>query len=230
MTTTAVLSDTQQRTYDTVFRDPVAMDLAWRDVYALLRKIAEVQEEPNGSMKVTRNGHGLVLPMPLTKDVATSAELLTLRTFIADSRGPTEPMTVLDSHRLLVIDHHEARIYHAEVKDRALERLLPHDPADYFRHAHHSREFSRGKELPDPNSYFEPIAKALVGASRILVFGMGTGMSSEMDQFVAWLKSHHPDLAKRIIDTVVVDESHRTEGQLVATARACFTKFRRSHR
>jgi len=40
-----------------------------------------------------------------------------------------------------------------------------------------------------------------------------------MDQFVAWLKLHHPKLAKRIIGSLVADEHHLTEGQLLAKAR-----------
>jgi hypothetical protein len=51
-------------------------------------------------------------------------------------------------------------------------------------------------------------------------------MSSEMDQFIAWLKTHHPEVAKRIIGSQVVDEHHLTTGQLLAKAR----EFYASHR
>jgi hypothetical protein len=40
-----------------------------------------------------------------------------------------------------------------------------------------------------------------------------------MEQFVAWLGQHHPDTAKRVIGSAVVDENHLTEGQLLAKAR-----------
>ena len=96
---------------------------------------------------------------------------------------------------------------------------LPHEPDDYFRHAHHSRQFTRGQEKPDPNSFFGPIAGALRGARRIVVFGTGTGTSSEMEQFVGWLKTHHAELSKRVAGSLVVDEHHLTEGQLLAKAR-----------
>ena len=42
---------------------------------------------------------------------------------------------------------------------------------------------------------------------------------SEMDQFIAWSKSHHPELARRIIGSVAVDESNLTQDQLLAKAR-----------
>jgi len=98
-------------------------------------------------------------------------------------------------------------------------QILPHEPEDYFRHAHNSKGFSRGQEKPEPNSFFEPVARALSGSGRILIFGTGTGMSSEMDQFIAWSKVHHPELAARIIGSLVVDESHLTPDQLLAKAR-----------
>jgi hypothetical protein len=44
-----------------------------------------------------------------------------------------------------------------------------------------------------------------------------------MDQFVGWLKDHHPDLSKRVIGSVVVDENHLTVGQLLAKAREFYS-------
>ena len=53
-------------------------------------------------------------------------------------------------------------------------------------------------------------------------------MSSEMDQFVAWVKVHHPKLAKRIIGSLVEDERHLTDGQLLAKAREFYKNPRMS--
>jgi hypothetical protein len=89
---------------------------------------------------------------------------------------------------------------------------------------------SRGKEKPDPNTFFEPVAKALQGTGELLVFGTGTGKSSEMEQFVAWLGLHHPELARRIIGSVVVDEHHLTESQLLAKAREFYATARKPAR
>jgi hypothetical protein len=102
------------------------------------------------------------------------------------------------------------------------EQILPHDPDDFFRHAHNSKDFARGQEKPDPNSFFEPIARDLKGASRFLIFGSGKGTSSEMEQFVSWLKIHHPNLAGRIVRAGVIDEHHITEAQLLSQARAAY--------
>ena len=118
-----------------------------------------------------------------------------------------------------MIDHREARIFRSEIHGTNPEQILPHEPDDFFRHAHNSKDFSRGKEKPDPNSFFEPVAKALQAAGQILILGSGTGMSSEMDQFVAWVKTHHPEIANRIIGSLAVDGSHLTQDQLLAKAR-----------
>ena len=96
---------------------------------------------------------------------------------------------------------------------------ITEEPDDYFRHAHNSKDFSRGQEKPDPNSFFGSVAKALQAPGRILVFGTGTGTSSEMEQFIAWAELHHPELAKRIIGCLVVDEHHLSLDQLLAKAR-----------
>lgn len=119
---------------------------------------------------------------------------------------------------LLVIDHCEARIFRSEMSGAVPERILPHELEDDFRPAH-------GQKKPDQNSFFEPVAKALQAAGQILIFGTGTGKSSAMEQFITWLKVHHAELAKRIIGSLVVDEHHLTEGQLLARAREFYANL-----
>jgi hypothetical protein len=58
----------------------------------------------------------------------------------------------------------------------------------------------------------------------VLIFGTGKGKSSEMEQFAGWLKIHHPDLVKRIIASIVVDEHHMTDGQLLEKAREFYAQ------
>jgi hypothetical protein len=219
MNSTASLTGSHLRAYQAIFQHPVSHNLGWHDVHALLRQLCQVEDEPNGNLKVTRNGQVLVLLAPRTKDVAETEELMALRHFLERSEtAPPEPKEK-ETHWLLVIDHHEARIFRSEMHGALPEQILPHEPDDYFRHAPNSKEFSRGQEKPDPNSFFVPVAKALQVTGQILIFGTGTGMSSEMDQFMAWVKQHHPEVAKRIIGSLVVDKHHLTVGQLLAKAR-----------
>jgi len=224
MTSTATLTGSLLRTYNTIFQHPVSHNLEWRHVHALFRHLGQVEEEHNGNLKVTRNGESLILHPPRTKDVAETEELIALRHFLQRSETAGPAAEVSELHWLLVIDHHEARLFRSEMHGAVPQKLLPHEPDRYFRHAQNSENLSRGKEKPDPNSFFEPIAKALQPPGQLLLFGTGTGNSSEMDQFVTWLTLHHPDVASRIIGSLVVDENHLTDGQLLGKAREFYEK------
>jgi len=215
------LSGSHRRTYKAIFQHPISHNLKWREVYGLLDKLGQVTEEPNGNLTATRNGLTLVLNPPRTKDVAEEDEVMSLRHFLEQSEAAaTQSETgVPTAHWLVVIDHHEVRIFRSESHGAIPQQLLPHEPDDFFRHAQDSQSFSLGKEKPEPNSYFEPVAEALKAADKILVFGAGTGMSNEMDQFIGWLRIHHAEIAQRIIGSVVVDLNHLTEAQLLAKAR-----------
>lgn len=230
MKSIASLNGSHLRTYRTLFQHPVTHNLGWHDVHALLRQIGEIVEEPNGSLKVTRHGESIVLHPARTKDVDSTDEVMRLRHFIERSEASAAAVRDLGAaHGLLVIDHHEARIFRPESAGAVTLQILPPPPDEFFRHAPDSKDFARGQEKPDPNSYFPPVVKALEGVGQILVFGTGTGKSSEMDQFVAWAKVRHPDFAARIVGTLVVDESHLTQGQLLEKARAFFAKPHLAH-
>jgi hypothetical protein len=222
MNSSSSLTGSHLRTYNTIFQHPVSHNLEWRAVRSLMGKLGEVTEELNGNLKVIRNGQTLVMHPHHTKDVAEVEELMTLRHFIAKSEKSPAETAGGGSDCLLVIDHHEARIFRLDARDAAPQQILPHKPEDFFRHAHNSKDFTKGQEKPDPNTFFEPVALALKSAGKVLVFGTGTGMSSEMDQFTAWLKHCHPDVAARVVGSHVVDEKHMTDAQLLAKARDFF--------
>jgi hypothetical protein len=228
MTSSAFLSGQHRRTYETIFQHPVSHNLEWREVHALFRHIGDVKEESNGNLKVKRNGQTLVLRPSRSKDVAETDELMELRHFLERSEAAPATGDGAEAHWLLVIDHREARLFRSKIRGSVAEEILPYNPEGYFRHAHHSRDFTRGEEKPDPNSFFEPVAAALQASGRILIFGTGTGMSSEMDQFTAWLRLHHPALVRRIIGSQVIDEHHLTEGQLLARARDFYASHKNS--
>ena len=220
MNPTSLLTGSPLRTYNTIFQHPISHNLKWHDVHTLFGQLGKIEEEANGNMKVTRNGQTLVLHPHRTKDVSETDEVMVLRHFIEQSETmPPQESKEIETHWLVVIDHHQARLFRSEMHGAIPQQILPHKPEDYFRHAHNSKAFSRGQEKPDPNSYFEPVARALSAGGKFLIFGTGTGMSSEMDQFISWLKVHHHELSKQMIGSQVVDEYHLTEDQLLAKAR-----------
>ena len=228
MNSTAPLTGSHLRTYETIFQHPVSHNLAWHDVHALFRLIGRVDDEANGNLKVTRHGQTLVLHPVRTKDVASVEELMALRHFLERS-DLADPTVEQEGHWLLVIDHQAARIFRTELVRGVPVVILPHEPDDYFRHAPDSQDFSRGKEKPEPASFFTSVAKALAAPGKILVFGTGTGSSNEMNQFIAWVATHQPQLARRIVGSLVVDAHHLTEAQLLGKAREFYAAQPKVH-
>lgn len=226
MNSTPTLTGSHLRTYEKIFQHPISHNLEWRDVCGLFDRIGQVVEETNGSLKVSRNGQTRVFQPSRTKEIVGPDELMELRHFIERSETPPAETGESGSHWLVVIDHREARIFRSEMHGSVPRQILPHHPADYFRHAHNSKDFSRGQEKPDPNSYFEPLAQALKGTGKILIMGSGKGTGSEMEQFAGWLPRHHPELAQRVIGSLVVDQRHLTEAQLLAKAQEFYAQVR----
>ena len=129
---------------------------------------------------------------------------------------------------LVVIDHQEARIYRTEVHGAVPVRVTPYDPHGSGRHLHSAHEWTDGKRQPERKSFYESVAKTLRGAEQVLLFGSGTGRSSAMEMLLADLKAHHPDVAGKIVGSVVVDAHHTTEDQLLAKARDFYAEFNRT--
>lgn len=227
MNSTLPLTGSHLRTYNRIFQHPLSHNLEWRDVKALFDEIGQIEQEPNGNLKVTRNGLHLVLHPEGAKDVSNADELMAIRHFLIDSAAVKHPIDEQQAHWLLVIDHHEARIFRTGFKGTVPEQILPHGPDKYFRHAHNSKDFSRGKEMPEHNSFFAPVADAMQTGGKILIFGTGTGEASEMEQLVAWAKLHRPAFAHRIIGTVCIDEQHLMPNQLLAKARSFYAEHQR---
>jgi hypothetical protein len=129
------------------------------------------------------------------------------------------------SHLLVVIDHQEARVYRTEVHGAVPVSIVPYDPHGYRKHLHSAHEWTDGKRQPERKSFYETIAKTLRGAEQVLLFGSSTGRSSAMEILLADLKSHHPDVAEKVIGSLIVDAHHTTEAQLLAKARGFYAEF-----
>ena len=131
------------------------------------------------------------------------------------------------THLLVVIDHQEAKVYRTEAHGTVPQTITPYDPHGHGRHLHSANEWTDGKSQPERKSYYEAVAKTLRGAEQVLVFGSGTGKSSAMEQLLADLKAHHPDVVAKVIGSVVVDAHHTTVDQLLARAREFYAEYNR---
>jgi hypothetical protein len=201
-------------------------NLQWRDVWSLLGAIpgAQTVDDEQGNLKVTRNGQMLMLRRPRGKDLTDKRELMQVRHFLERSGAPVPPPAPVGTHLLVVIDHRLARVYSAEMHGSVPQKITPYDPFGYGRDLHYNQDDSNGQRKPERRSFYESVVKTLLGAKQILLFGAGTGASSAMEQLLADLKRHHPDIAERVIGSVVVDDHHLTDDQLLAKARELFVE------
>jgi hypothetical protein len=205
------------RAYEKLFQHPLSHNVGWHEVLKMMSELGQVTDQPNGHIEIVRNGHSFVLHRPHTKDITDPREVLELRHFLERSETPLTPADPLHTV-LVVISHHDARIFHSDANGTPAEPVRSHH-SRYFGHRAGSKDFSRGMENPAPGSFFEPLALALNDASKILLFGSSAGNAGEMQGFRMWLDKHYPQVAARIVGSAVVDEHHMSDGELLAKAR-----------
>ena len=211
-----------QSTYDAVFQHPISRNLQWRDLKAMLTALADVTEDRGGGLKFTRNGQSLTLHPPRRKDFDDVEALMQIRHFLERSASPSQEAAPEGMHLLVVLDHREARVFRAELHGSVPRHITPYDPLGARRHLHRVDNDSNGQRKPEPKDFYDAIARTLEGAEAILLFGSSTGSSSAMDHLMAELRQHRPDLARRVVGTLVVNEQHMSEDQLLAEARAFY--------
>lgn len=216
------LIGTHQSTYDAVFQHPVSRNLQWRDIHSMLTAMSDATEDREESVKFTRNGKTLVLHPPRRKDFSDIHELMKIRLFLEQSQAPEKITSAAGLHLLVVIDHHEARIFKTELQGATPQRVTPYDPHESRRQLHYLANDSNGQRRPELKSFYDAVTRTLNGAEKILILGTATGSSSAMDHLMAELKQHHPDIARRVAGTIVVNEHHMTEPQMLAEARAFY--------
>jgi hypothetical protein len=81
------LTDAQRCTCTAIFQYPLSPNLDWSSVCALLDALGDVTEEPDGNLRVTRNGQTLALHQPRAHDVAGTSEIMAMRHFIEQSEA-----------------------------------------------------------------------------------------------------------------------------------------------
>jgi len=216
------LSSTHQKTYNAVFQHPIAHNLQWHDLRSLLSTLADETEERNGNLKYTRHNQTLTIHPPLHKDASNVKELMKIRHFLEHSAVVKQDEIADGMHLLVVIDHRQARIYKTELNGAVPEKITPYDPDGSRRHLHNVDDEANGQRQSELKPFYEATARSLNGAEKILIFGSSTGSSCAMDYLMAELMQHHPELAKRVVGNIVVNEQHMTENQLLAQARSFY--------
>jgi len=219
---TNTLNPSSQRTYEQVFQHPISHNLEWRNLRTLFDELGEVEEERNGRLKVTLGGHSLVFQLVKDSDVVSAEEIERIRHLIRGSED-VAVQSGSGEHLLVVMDHSEARVFRTQMKGAVPEMVTPYDPEGFESHVHSSHDYAGPAEKQNSDAYFRQIAKSIKGAQKILIFGSGTGSSSAMDNFVAWLAVHHKEVSERVLAAVTVDLGHLSDGQLLTKAREVYS-------
>jgi hypothetical protein len=150
----SIVTGANRRTLDAIFRHPLAHNLVWTDVVALLTKIGEVDERANSEFSLRVNGEHFLMRKPRNKDLE-SPEVLGLRHFLAKAGWspalpPLQAVHATTTNLMVVVDHHGARVFHVDVSaDDAAEHIIrPYDPHHFLHHLAHkdqSRERGSGR-------------------------------------------------------------------------------------
>jgi hypothetical protein len=223
------LTGSHHRTLEAIFRHPSAHNLEWSDVLGLIGKIGEVDEKANNEFAFHVDGELHLTRKPHTKDL-TGSDVVELRKFLTKVgwSGEDAPQVTVDvasvaPSLLVVVDHHEARIYQIDLTsdDTSMHEIKPYDPHHFLHHlTHKGQSRERGQRAPEDEHFYQQIAQALTaGSGSIVVVGHGTGKSNAAHHLTDYLRSHDQATYQRVDREVVADFSSMTTPQLLDLAR-----------
>ena len=122
-------------------------------------------------------------------------------------------ITIMPTHAVVWIDHHEARIFH--VDHAAAEESTVLAPQHHIHR--HPKGRGEAREHPDDaHRFFTEVARALDGVDATLL----VGPASAKLEFFRHLHEHEHRLERTVVGIETVD--HPTDGQIVAMARDAF--------
>jgi hypothetical protein len=233
------LSKTSAATLDALFRHPIASNLSWLDVTKLFEKIGTINQKSHNEVAFDVAGEHHAMRKPHNKDL-TKTEVMDLRHMLSragwspvaavvapaedtpEAATPPDPMPDLMPDLMIVMDHHEARIYHLDLSavDIADHVIKPYDPHHFLHHlTHKDQDRERGQRAPEDNQFYQDIEHAVADAGRIVLVGHGHGHSNAAHHLAEFLREHHPDVAHKLAGEVAADLSALTEPQLLELGR-----------
>jgi hypothetical protein len=219
------VTGSDRRTLNAIFRHPLSHNLGWSDVVALFETIGEVEERANNEFSFRVGGVHHLMHKPHTKDL-TAPEVIELRHFLTragwQSGSATQPSAPRAADLLVVMDHHEAKIYELDPPSHETSQpaIKPYDPHHFLHHlVHKDQSREQGQRAPEDHGFYTQIADAVAAGGRIVVAGHGTGKSNAAHHFIEYLRARHGDTYRRVVHDFVVDLSSQTPAQLFDLAR-----------
>jgi len=232
--TTPHLNGHHRRTLAGLFRHPASHNIEWHDVLSLLKHIGTVTKRHNGDFDVAVGDNAIIVDRPKGHDL--EADQLRSLTHLLASAGlspddvapwapASAPVAGDEATCIVLIDHHQAKIFERCRQHEAAEATIVLKPADEdgsrqrVTHRQGSDDVDSG-HAPEEAAYYESIGADLGGASRIVILSDGEGCSNASDHLVAYLKRHHGRIALRIAARGRIDSTRLSDGEIVAAGLA----------
>jgi hypothetical protein len=213
--------------YQNLLHGKLPHNLSWSEAVELVEHLGEVQPHGGDEFVFRVGSQRVFFKRPQTHDLGLE-EVSRLRKFLKDA-GPdaNEPGSRAEepaqsSRMIVVIDHHAAHVYRDVGGSRPADehKVQPYDPYNFHHHLIHRKEAHyRGERVPEEDSFYEEIAKDIILANEIVLIGHATGKSNAADFLKEYLKTHHPDISRRVLATESADLSAVTEPQIEALAK-----------
>lgn len=208
--------------YENLLNGKLPHNLSWSEAVELVEHLGEVQPHGGDEYVFRVGGQRVFFKRPQTHDLGLD-EVSRLRKLLKDA-GPgshaEQPAQL--SRMIVVIDHHTAHVYQDFGGSRPVDehKVHPYDPYNFHHHLIHRKEAHyRGERVPEEDSFYEEIAKDITPANEIVLIGHATGKSNAADFLKEYLKTHHPEISRRVIATESTDLSAVTEPEIEAVAR-----------
>ena len=200
-----------------LLRGQLPRTLSWSDTVALIGEVGVVQCHGSDDFVFLVGTQRAFFKRPRAHELAPP-EVARLRHFLRDARPAEQVETPGRPSRMtIVIDHYAAHVYQDLSETRRPDEATTdrYDPFRFHHHLIHRREAHYSDErMPEEASFYEDVAKSMLSANEIILIGPGTGKSSAVEDFIEYLKLHHPAVSQHVLATRKVDLSALTEPQV----------------
>ena len=213
--------------YQNLLNGKLPHNLSWSEAVELVEHLGEVQAHGNEEFSFVVNGQSVFFKKPHAHDLGVE-EVSRLRRFLKEagpnatkSGSPVEEPSQ-PSRMIVVIDHHAAHVYKDFGGSRPADENMvrPYDPYHFHHHLIHRKEAHYvGERVPEEHSFYEEIAKDITPASEIVLIGHANGTSNAADFLNEYLKAHHPEVSRRVVDIESADLSAVTEPEIEALVK-----------
>ena len=209
--------------YENLLNGKLPHNLSWSEAVELVEYVGGDVQPHGGDEFVFRvGGQRVFFKRPSTHDLGEE-EVSRLRKFLKNpAPGSQVEETAQSGRMIVVIDHHAAHVYQDLSGSRPADEhtVQPYDPYNFHHHLIHRKEAHyRGERVPEEDSFYEEIAKNISRANAIVLIGHATGKSNAAEFLQEYLKTHHPDISRRVLAIESADLSAVTEPEIEVLAR-----------